>query len=109
MFIMPMPLKLHDAPFDDEEYIFEPSLQGYRLIYSQHDRITTLYTRSGQNVIALYPELYHNGIDEDIVLDGEVALVNPKTGHIDFASIEERGCYETLEKYGGDRNILPSI
>ncbi|MCZ8517059.1 ATP-dependent DNA ligase [Paenibacillus filicis] len=89
MFI-PMLPERYEEPFNDGDYIFEPKIDGHRLIYTHLKRTTRMYSRSNNDITKLYPELYHLAIDEDIVLDGEVAIVNPATGLIDFESIQER-------------------
>lgn len=89
MFI-PMLPEVYDEPFNDGEYIFEPKIDGHRLIYSHLNRTTRLYSRFNQDITRLYPELYHLAVDEDIVLDGEVAAVNAATGLIDYECVEER-------------------
>lgn len=38
MFIDPMLLATAPGPFSDSRYIFEPKIDGHRLIYSQHER-----------------------------------------------------------------------
>ncbi|PZE20258.1 hypothetical protein [Paenibacillus xerothermodurans] len=90
MFFKPMLSESYDEPFDDDEYIFEPKLDGCRLLFSQTNKITALYDRFQHNVTRLFPELYHIGVDDDIVLDGVAANVNRSTGLIDSAGITRR-------------------
>ena len=92
MFITPMLLEKREDPFDDERYIFEPKIDGHRLILSMENGVVRLFTRHNNEVTAQYPELHNVPIDDnsDVVLDGEVARINPETGAIDFELIMER-------------------
>lgn len=93
MFISPMLLETAAAPFSDSRYIYEPKIDGHRLIYSQTDGAVRLYTRHNNECTRQYPEI--NGstnalFPHDIVLDGEIACVDPLTGAIDFESVMSR-------------------
>lgn len=92
MFVEPMLLMEHDKPFDDENFIFEPLINGHRLQLSFIRSKATLYTRYRNEVTRQYPELHNVPLGEpaDVILDGEVAYVNPDTGVIDFHSLQER-------------------
>lgn len=88
MFISPMLLQIAVMPFSDDNYIFEPKIDGHRLILSRMNGETRLYTRHNNEVTRQYPELWDVGVD-DIILDGEVACVD-STGAICFESVMER-------------------
>lgn len=89
MFVSPMLLETAQNPFSHSDYIFEPKIDGHRLILSRLDGQTRLYTRHNTECTRQYPELYD--IDQDdIVLDGEVACVDRDSGLIDFESVMER-------------------
>lgn len=77
-----MLLEQVDAPFSDGRYVFEPKIDGHRLILSRSNGVTRLYTRHNNDVTAKYPELIADG--PDIVLDGELAVMDPDTGIPDF-------------------------
>lgn len=92
MFISPMLLEKREKPFDDERYIFEPKIDGHRLILSLRNGIVRMYTRHHTDVTRQYPELHNVPVrnSSDILLDGEVAYVNPETGAIEFETVMER-------------------
>jgi len=92
MFLPPMLLDKREKPFDDERYIFEPKIDGHRLILSMEAGQVRLFTRHNNDVTRQYPELHNVPIDDsaDTVLDGEVACHNPETGTIEFELIMER-------------------
>lgn len=89
MFISPMLLQTAAAPFSHSNYIFEPKIDGHRLIYSQQSGKVRLYTRHDNDCTRQYPEL-QLPFDDDIVLDGEVPCVDPATGVSDFESVMSR-------------------
>lgn len=92
MFLSPMLLEKREDPFDDDRYIFEPKIDGHRLIISIENGAVRLYTRHNNDVTRQYPELHNVPIDDmsDVVLDGEVAVVDPETGAIEFESVMQR-------------------
>lgn len=89
MFISPMLLQTANGPFSDSDYIFEPKIDGHRLIFSQQDGRVVLYTRHNNVCTQQYPEL-HLPFDDDVILDGEIACVDPATGISDFEAVMSR-------------------
>ncbi|HZG16985.1 MAG TPA: ATP-dependent DNA ligase [Candidatus Bathyarchaeia archaeon] len=77
-----MLLEQSEKPFSDSRYIFEPKIDGHRLILSRINGETRLYTRHNNDVTAKYPELITDG--PDMILDGELAVFNPDTGIPNF-------------------------
>lgn len=96
-FISPMLLEQVDSPFSDGQYIFEPKIDGHRLILSRSNGVTRLYTRHHNDVTAKYPELIADG--PDIVLDGEIAVMDPDTGIPDFEL--------TMQRFQSKKSRLP--
>lgn len=90
MFIDPMLLATAPAPFSDSRFIFEPKIDGHRLIFSQQNGIVCLYTRHNNDCTRQYPEIVGALFPHDIVLDGEIACVDPATGTSDFESVMAR-------------------
>lgn len=87
-----MLLNKRELPFDDERFVFQPKIDGRRLIVSVVDGVVRLYTRHHNDVTRQYPELHDVPIAgiADVVLDGEVAVVQPETGAVDFEAFMER-------------------
>ena len=77
------------SPLSHSDYIFEPKVDGHRLIFSQESGEIRLYTRHHNDCTRQYPEL-HAPFDDDIILDGEVACVDPVTGISDFETVMTR-------------------
>ncbi|WP_366295412.1 hypothetical protein [Paenibacillus sp. AN1007] len=89
MFISPMLLETAPGPFSHSNYLFEPKVDGHRLIYSQQDGNVRLFTRHNNDCTTQYPEL-QLPFDSDIILDGEVACTEPQTGINDFEGVMSR-------------------
>jgi DNA ligase-1 len=81
-----------ERPFDDSDYIFEPMINGHRLLLTFRDGKPQLLTRHRNDVTRQYPELHNVPVREpvDIVLDGEVACLDPVTGSAQFQTLMER-------------------
>jgi len=92
MFLEPMLLEKREQPFNDDRFLFEPKIDGHRLILSFQNGDVRLYTRHNNDVTRQYPELHDVPIedDSDVVLDGEVACMDSETGIIDFELIMQR-------------------
>ncbi|GAA0840527.1 hypothetical protein GCM10008915_36230 [Bifidobacterium pullorum subsp. gallinarum] len=111
MFIDPMLLATVQSPFSDSRYIFEPKIDGHRLIFSQQNGVVRLYTRHNNDCTRQYPEI--NGstgalFPHDIVLDGEIACVDPATGISDFESVMSRFQAKKTDKVATLTRTLPS-
>ncbi len=89
MFISPMLLQTAPGPFSHSDFIYEPKIDGHRLIYSQQDGKVKLYTRHNNECTRQYPELQFP-FDADIIMDGEVACVDPTTAVSDFEAVLSR-------------------
>jgi len=87
----PMLLEHAERPFDDERYVFEPLIDGHRLLLSLNRGRVALYTRHHYEVTQQYPELHNVPVVEacDVVLDGEVARTD-EDGRFDFDLLMER-------------------
>lgn len=89
-FITPMLLEKTDQPFYDTNYIFEPKMDGIRLLVSKVGDQTRMWTRHKNEITQRFPELLDVPVDTDVILDGELVCVDPETGSIDFELIMER-------------------
>lgn len=107
MFISPMLLETAPGPFSHSDYIFEPKVDGHRLIYSQQSGSVRLYTRHNNDCTRQYPEL-QIPFDDDIILDGEVACADPVTGLNDFEAIMSRFSTKQASKIQQFTRTLPA-
>ncbi|OMF54666.1 ATP-dependent DNA ligase [Paenibacillus rhizosphaerae] len=106
MFISPMLLATAPSPFSHSDYIFEPKVDGHRLIFSQEAGTIRLYTRHNNDCTRQYPEL-HMPFKDDIILDGEIACVDPETGISDFESVMARFQAKKADKIQQLTKTLP--
>jgi bifunctional non-homologous end joining protein LigD len=89
---LPMLAHLWPAPFDDDDWVFEPKLDGIRtLVYTTMDS-TRLVSRTGRDQSATYPELHliHNRVTSvNAVLDGEIVAPD-EAGRPSFERLQQR-------------------
>jgi DNA ligase 1 len=97
MFIAPMLAQKATQPFDDEQYIAEPKMDGFRLILSTLDGVKA-YTRHGNEVTARFPDLWQPPIPPGTVLDGEL-IVTDNHGRPEF-TVMERACLKEPNRWG---------
>ncbi|WP_240415046.1 RNA ligase family protein [Paenibacillus periandrae] len=107
MFIEPMLLHPQENPFSDQDFLFEPKIDGHRLILSKSVEGVRLYTRHHNECTGQYPELWDVPIDDDVVLDGEVCCADPETGNISFEMVMERFQLKNKTKIQAYRNQSP--
>ncbi|WP_223588273.1 ATP-dependent DNA ligase [Neobacillus bataviensis] len=96
MFISPMLLHKSEQPFNNDDYVSEPKMDGFRLIYS-HIEDKKLYTRHKTDVTNRFPELLNLDIPKGTVLDGEV-IVTDISGKPDFEAVMSRFSVFNSEK-----------
>lgn len=89
MFQEPMLLTKVEEPFDDPRYLYEPKIDGHRILPHRRNGSLRLYTRHRVECTRQYPELQEIPTDDDLVLDGEACRIGPD-GTIDFESVMER-------------------
>ncbi|WHY93121.1 ATP-dependent DNA ligase [Neobacillus cucumis] len=89
MFVSPMLLQKIDHPFDDDEYLTELKLDGFRAIWTKFDNKVNIYTRHKNNITSKFPELVDLPVPNGIVLDGEIVVTDNK-GRPDFEACMER-------------------
>ncbi len=90
--ITPMLASLAEGPFSHPNWIFEPKLDGYRIITHIRDGNVTLLSRRGNNVTQQYailvPDLSRQPASE-LILDGEIIAMDKKG----------RQCFQCLQQY----------
>jgi len=72
----PQAATLTDAAFDDENWIFETKLDGYRALAQIKNSKVTLISRNGLSFNSKYPEIVETlqNISQDLILDGEIVV-----------------------------------
>ncbi|WP_182914199.1 hypothetical protein [Paenibacillus sp. 1011MAR3C5] len=111
MFIQPMLMTEKTEPFEDRNYWFEPIVDGQRLQLHMSAGKVVLLTRHGNDATAQYPELHNVPLSRpaDVVLDGEVACLDPQTGHADFAKLQERFRMKGMPRIREARKTMPVL
>ena len=89
MFVSPMLLHKVDEPFDDDSYITELKLDGFRTILTKFDNKIRIYTRHNNEITAMFPELQNISLPNGTVLDGEI-IVTDDQGKPNFEYVMER-------------------
>ncbi len=76
--VRPMLCTLVEEPFDRDNWLFEIKWDGYRAIASKHGAARTLYSRNSLDFSEKFAPVYEalNGLDHDVILDGEVVVVD---------------------------------
>lgn len=84
--------KLHDKPFDGEDWLFEIKWDGYRAIAELNGKNSRLYSRNGLAFEEEYPVVFDElkKIKQKIVLDGEIVAFNDK-GMPSFQHLQQYG------------------
>lgn len=106
MFLEPMLLEKSDKPFDDSRFIYEPKIDGHRMVLSQIGGETKLYTRHHNECTAQYPELMDLPIDKDMILDGEVYCIDER-GQVDLDLVMSRFHTKGASKIAAAMKRLP--
>jgi DNA ligase D-like protein (predicted ligase) len=91
--IPPMLATLADAPPRAGEWIYEPKLDGVRVLVYASGGNVRLLSRNRKPLDGAYPELVDSlsfAVRGDAVLDGEVVAVDPETGQSSFSRLQRR-------------------
>lgn len=88
-YITPMLAKLHDAPFDSPEWLFEIKWDGYRAI-AETGKNLRLYSRNGLSFEEHFPVIFNElkKIRKNVVIDGEIVAFD-KRGMPQFQLIQQ--------------------
>ncbi len=72
--------RLHDAPFNDPDWIYEIKWDGYRAIAEIGKNATRLYSRNGLSFEADYPLIYEelSKIKKEAIIDGEIVALDAR-------------------------------
>ncbi len=80
---------LADKAFDSSNFIYEIKWDGYRAIAEWENKQLKFYSRNGLSFAEKFPSIAQalQNIKHDLVLDGEIVLLNSK-GHPDFQQLQ---------------------
>lgn len=85
-FVPPMIPTLSPEPFEDPEWLYEPKLDGYRVISVIDREKVRLYSRNGKELTSAYPQIVRqlSMLSLKAILDGEVIALDEE-GKPDFS------------------------
>ncbi|MGH7587801.1 MAG: non-homologous end-joining DNA ligase [Gemmatimonadota bacterium] len=89
--VQPMLATLTDQPFSDEDWIYEPKLDGVRCLAFRHGDRVRLLSRNRKSQNAFYPELVEAMAAQearDFVMDGEVVAFRGRV--TSFSRLQQR-------------------
>lgn len=78
-----------EKPFDDNSYITELKLDGFRTIWTKFEDKVRIYTRHNNEITSMFPELVSIPLPNGTVLDGEI-IVTDSEGKPDFEAVMSR-------------------
>jgi DNA ligase 1 len=84
-----MLLQKIDNPFNNDSYITELKLDGFRTLWTKFDDKVRIYTRHNNDITSRFPELINIPLPNGTVLDGEIIVTDEK-GRPDFEATMER-------------------
>ena len=88
--IKPMLARLIEKPFSDPGWLFEPKLDGFRVLALLRNGTVTLRSRNGTDLTEKFPDIVR-GLsvqpEDELVLDGEVVALTP-AGLPDFGLLQ---------------------
>jgi bifunctional non-homologous end joining protein LigD len=90
-FLPPMLANLTDKPFSNSAWVFEPKLDGYRIITGIKNDKVTLWSRRGLNVTEKYAPLVQPLSGQPVseaILDGEMVALD-SNGKVSFEAMQQ--------------------
>lgn len=105
----PMLAERAEKPFTRDGWVFEPKLDGYRILALREGSVTRLLTRNGKDATAAFPEVAR-AVDAlpypDLVLDGEVVALD-EAGKPSFQHLQRRAQYLRPHDGAGSVSLSP--
>jgi bifunctional non-homologous end joining protein LigD len=107
----PMQAETADAPFNDAGWMWEPKLDGYRVIAFIDNKGVTLRSRRGLDLTPAFPalvaELAKQGVD-GMIIDGEIVALDA-TGKPSFNALQNRVQLKTARELAAADQNAPAI
>ncbi|MFY1048289.1 DNA ligase D [Chryseobacterium sp. GP-SGM7] len=91
-YIKPMLAKLHDKPFDDEDWVFEIKWDGYRAIADLSKKQPLFYSRNGISFLSKFNKIAVDFENQKhkMILDGEIVAYD-ENGKPSFQFLQQIG------------------
>ena len=110
MRLSPMLAETGEAPFSHPDWLFEPKLDGYRVLAYVHGGEVKLRSRRGLDLTPVFPqiaaELAHQSVD--MILDAEVLALDA-AGRPSFNALQNRAQLKTPREIAAAERATPAI
>ncbi|MDO9220185.1 MAG: DNA ligase D [Thiobacillus sp.] len=111
MKLSPMLAELGEAPFTHPDWLFEPKLDGYRVLAFVHDGEVTLRSRRGLDLTRVFPHIVAELAKQaasGMILDGEVLALDA-SGRPSFNALQNRARLKTPREIAAAEHDAPAI
>lgn len=109
--LSPMLAELAEAPFTHPNWMFEPKLDGYRILAFVRDGEAKLRSRRGLDLTRVFPQIAAELAAQSrsgMILDGEV-LVFDAAGRPSFNALQNRAQLKTAREVAAAEHDTPAI
>ncbi len=107
--IEPMLAEPREAPRADPAWLYEPKLDGYRVIAYVRDGAVRLISRGGLDITLPFPEIVHDLAEQAVgsmILDGEIVALAPD-GRPSFNALQNRAQLKTEREIAAAQRETP--
>ena len=110
MKLSPMLAETDEAPFTHPDWLFEPKLDGYRVLAYVHGGEVTLRSRRGLDLTPVFPQIAAELAQQsaDMILDGEVLALDA-AGRPSFNALQNRAQLKTPREIAAAERDTPTI
>lgn len=108
--LSPMLAELADAPFSHPDWLFEPKLDGYRVLAFVHGGEVKLRSRRGLDLTPVFPAIAAElaAQSADMILDGEVLALDA-AGRPSFNALQNRAQLKTPREIAAAERVTPAV
>ncbi|MDO9385072.1 MAG: DNA ligase D [Thiobacillus sp.] len=108
--LSPMLAELAEAPFSHPDWLFEPKLDGYRVLAFVHNGEVKLRSRRGLDLTPAFPQIAAELARQsaDMILDGEVLALDA-AGRPSFNALQNRARLKTPREIAAAERDTPAI
>jgi bifunctional non-homologous end joining protein LigD len=109
--LSPMLAELGDASASDPQWLYEPKLDGYRVIAAIDRGTVNLISRRGQDYTSFFPEVVNDLAAQAVdtmVLDGEIVALDAD-GRPSFNALQNRAQLKTANEIAEAQRVAPVV
>jgi bifunctional non-homologous end joining protein LigD len=107
--IAPMLAEAGEVPRADPAWLYEPKLDGYRVIAYVHEGVVRLVSRGGLDITQPFPEIVRDLADQAVgsmILDGEIVAL-AADGRPSFNALQNRAQLKTEKEIAAAQRETP--